>query len=369
MSGVLRIEPITKGHILKQGDETILKYKLISSEDLSLVGKTAQIKLMSYNFADIGYQTTTTVQENNEVWFIIDRVIPVRTYYLEVIVDKHIFPSRSDEYKVDIDKSSLGQEANIIEIIGKDVLIREVKSQVDTELQPLVTSLNSAQQAETQRATAESNRVSAEEQRKIDHENRSSELAGKADKVVLKNSVENGDFSDGLAGWNLVGSPDNFSVIDGALRIIGPPTSAAGIRQDLKGSTTDKFYIRIHKYENLDDVLIRVFNYGTYTEPVSLYFGETNSHIVSKKDGIRFYIQTLSTVPETTNATIDEVCVINLTQTFSEGNEPTKEEMDELIKITGYIDSGYALNNKEMLVWTLALIRRNTSAIITLGGA
>ena len=38
------------------------------------------------------------------------------------------------------------------------------------------------QQAETQRATAESSRVSAEAQRKIDHENRSAELDGKADK-------------------------------------------------------------------------------------------------------------------------------------------------------------------------------------------
>ena len=38
------------------------------------------------------------------------------------------------------------------------------------------------QQAETQRASAESSRVSAEEQRKIDHANRSAELAGKADK-------------------------------------------------------------------------------------------------------------------------------------------------------------------------------------------
>src|SRR5699024_9515174 len=36
-------------------------------------------------------------------------------------------------------------------------------------------------------------------------------------------------------------------------------------------------------------------------------------------------------------------------QTFGAGNEPTKEEMDELIKVTGYIDGEYALNNKEML--------------------
>lgn len=45
-----------------------------------------------------------------------------------------------------------------------------------------------------------------------------------------------------------------------------------------------------------------------------------------------------------------------------------ERQRDELIKVTGYIDGEYALNNKEMLVWTLALIRRNKNAIITLGG-
>ena len=46
----------------------------------------------------------------------------------------------------------------------------------------------------------------------------------------------------------------------------------------------------------------------------------------------------------------------------------TQEEIDELIKITGYIDGEYALDNKEMLIWTLALIRSNKNAIISLGG-
>src|SRR5699024_11215270 len=46
---------------------------------------------------------------------------------------------------------------------------------------------------------------------------------------------------------------------------------------------------------------------------------------------------------------VDNAQLINLTDTFGAGNEPTKEEMDRLIKITGYIDGEYALNNKEML--------------------
>src|SRR5699024_3517891 len=88
--------------------------------------------------------------------------------------------------------------------------INAVKSQVDAELQPLVTSLESAEQAEAQRVSAESNRVSAEAQRKTDHANRSAELASKADKVTLNNLITNGDFSDGLTGWDGIGNGDEL---------------------------------------------------------------------------------------------------------------------------------------------------------------
>ena len=70
------------------------------------------------------------------------------------------------------------------------------------------------QQAETQRATAESVRVSNEEQRKIDHANRSAELAGKANKVQ-----EEWITPTLINGWKtFVGSPvqyrkDEFGVV------------------------------------------------------------------------------------------------------------------------------------------------------------
>lgn len=60
------------------------------------------------------------------------------------------------------------------------------------------------QQAEAQRATAESSRVSAEEQRKIDHANRSAELAGKANK-----KQEDWITPDLLNGWQQWNS-DNY---------------------------------------------------------------------------------------------------------------------------------------------------------------
>lgn len=49
--------------------------------------------------------------------------------------------------------------------------------------------------------------------------------------------------------------------------------------------------------------------------------------------------------------------MIDLTETFGAGNEPTKEEMDELIEVTGYINGEYALNNKDIVGHLLKVIR------------
>lgn len=64
----------------------------------------------------------------------------------------------------------------------------------------------------------------------------------------------------------------------------------------------------------------------------------------------------------------DNLTLIDLTATFGAGNEPTKSEMDELIKITGYIDGTLTLSLKQVAIWQLNLIRQNRTALIALGG-
>ena len=90
---------------------------------------------------------------------------------------------------------------------------------------------------------------------------------------------------------------------------------------------------------------------------------------IEKSRNLQIELNSGSSLSVENTMIISEVGLINLTVTFGSGNEPTKEEMDELIKVTGYIDGEYALNNKELLVWTLSLIRRNKNAIVALGGA
>ena len=235
------------------------------------------------------------------------------------------------------------------------------------------------QQEETQRATAESSRVSAEEQRKIDHENRSAELDGKADKVVLKNLIENGDFSDGLNEWSYYNL--DAEIVNGKIKAtitdtnVSPTSSYFG-KSGINLYKNNEYYMRFEiepKKETLTNIYINGNWAGGVRFPaneLSIYSGVavSNSTKVSNSPDIRINHRPDENYVIGDTYTLDNVVMIDLTKTFGAGNEPTKEEMDELIKITGYIDGEYALNNKDLMIWTLSLVRSNRNAIISLGG-
>ena len=232
------------------------------------------------------------------------------------------------------------------------------------------------EQAEEQRVSAESNRVSAEEQRKTDHANRSAELASKADKIVLENLVKNGDFSNGGQGW--VTGPNiknivyghNYVEFEGAGSSIMSATNWVSHPPNIFPDKGDILYVY--------SLATRISGEGNVYIG-SWYWAARGNTPLNDKTLVSYWgVQTIEPSGNYVHAVLsadkgvmvrfESVIYLNLTQTFSAGNEPTKEEMDELIKIIGYIDNEYALNNKEMLIWTLALIRRNKNAIITLGG-
>lgn len=234
--------------------------------------------------------------------------------------------------------------------------------------------------AEQERQSAEIIRVENENQRKIDHANRSAELDGKADKVVLKNLIKNGDFSDGLLGWS------NFratSVMqDGKVLVT---TDGSGDFSQLHRNFAFN-QIKDHKYYGVSS--IRLLN-SVATELRLYVLGDNvNGRISKPEQNIDYLVSGLVTATTDSNTkpfitriiypsdsiangkqhVVNFNIVLDLTDIFGAGNEPAQEEMDKLIKITGYIGGEYALNNKEMLIWTLALIRRNKNAIVALGG-
>lgn len=204
------------------------------------------------------------------------------------------------------------------------------------------------QQAEAQRASEESSRASAEAQRKIDNANRSTELAAKADKVVIKNEIDNGDFSDGTNGWNAYQSI--LSVTDnGSLKV---KSNADGVNVQawryINLAPKSKYYfiveLKVGNQDNMPNILDWFSGGVTSSEGVYELLKENTSEEINRVQ-LKFNMY----APQGDYYYIDNAQLINLTQTFGAGNEPTREEMSELIKVTGYIDGEYALNNKEML--------------------
>ena len=213
---------------------------------------------------------------------------------------------------------------------------------------------------EEARELAEDERENAEEQREIDHANRSSELAGKADKVVIKNEIENGDFSDGLNNWLNFSDRLVVEVTQNGL-LLTSNINGARIRQEVNSSETDIWY---------QSVKIKV-NIGSAYLADDLY---QKSSTITNSDVLGVVSYSGSYYREGSNLAYPSVVVtngseveiawmsfINLTKTFGAGNEPTKEEMDRLIEITGYIDGEYALNNKEMLGHLMKGIREKAN--------
>ena len=129
MAGILRLESLTKGNTLKQGDLTLLKYRLFDADGdkLDISGKSATVRLMKNDFTFIAYEKEgLTVAPDDTISFNVNKILPGGLYHLEIIVDdKYIFPSRADEGKFNVDKSSLGAELTIIENTGIDAVVKK----------------------------------------------------------------------------------------------------------------------------------------------------------------------------------------------------------------------------------------------------
>ena len=259
---------MTKGNTLKQGDKTPLKYRLFDAdgEKLSIAGKSAQVRLVYPDFLTIGYEKNgLTVAQDDTVTFTIDGVIPSRIYHVEIIVDnKFVFPSRSDEAKFTVDKSSLGTEANIIEIVGVDQIVNKVLGQVDADIGQAVTDITTTneaiQQAETQRVLAESERNEKFEEYSENFSNISNVIEGA--EGSMENIIPNGDFSkdsdgDGLAD-GLVSTSATYSLVDGTQSFTPTKTYDTLSILNFAGDGVSRYYISALVKSNKNTTQLRI---------------------------------------------------------------------------------------------------------------
>ena len=160
----------------------------------------------------------------------------------------------------------------------------------------------------------------------------------KFDGVELENLVVNGDFSQGATGWSKVGGINTIGFDEENMSFNGEAVLTGGYYQDVAGNSSDEFYLNFKRIPATSPIPgIAQSDNGSFANLTRLPDSE-NSTIVKKSNGIRLYITQHITIIYSGYA-LDNFVLINLTETFGAGNEPTKEAMDSLISEVGYFEA------------------------------
>lgn len=176
-------------------------------------------------------------------------------------------------------------------------------------------------------------------------------------RLILKNEIVNGDFSNGGAGYTVYSATNvAYSVKNTTLL---PTAKYGGLRFRITSIINDKLYLRLNFIADISDrVVFR--HWGTTTPLGAGGTGQIQIGSVvypSPLNGNVDFVIGSDLSSGFKSITFKTVMVINLTQTFGAGNEPTKEEMDLLISQIGYIDGEITLTQTQLLNWNLELNR------------
>lgn len=201
-------------------------------------------------------------------------------------------------------------------------------------------------------------------------------------KSFLKNEIQNGDFSveTSPTGWSTEGN-STWNISNNTMEMIGLGNSTiVGVRQttDIQFIPGKKLYVSGLFTANNNDV--RSMGFAVFSDIAgnTIQYLTSNDFTVGVKKKIsgiitlpsegsgNLRLQLRATYPNSSSSDgqsieINNVLMIDLTETFGEGKEPTKEQMDELINnfpnqwfdgLANVIDiqksmMSYVFNNKE----------------------
>lgn len=191
--------------------------------------------------------------------------------------------------------------------------------------------------------------------------------------LKLSNKLRNGSFTEGFSGWQAGSNVTDCYVDNGVLTFVGAGRlSSTGNNWILYNNPPNLFtegevvYNACWARSNELEVEFQIgrgyigstFSLTSEFELCS-YFGAA----ISGSHGFNLSAGTSKEV-QVTN------CIaISLTEVFGAGNEPTKEEMDTLIRQIGWFEGTRTLKQMETTNWLLKLIRENKNAIVALGGS
>lgn len=191
--------------------------------------------------------------------------------------------------------------------------------------------------------------------------------------VPIKNLVTNGDFSNGITGWTVIGA--TYSISNGKIKLSFNGTSYTPQIQKTNLNLIEgrKYYLGFEYYTNdLTNNKLSRFEpppYLTVFDSVNIpnkvtriITGTANkTTLIFMNNGYTNHLPLNSEWSE-----IGNICMIDLTETFGAGNEPTIEEMDELMTYfpNSWFDGTQDLaNNKWFMTYMLKKLRGKANVV------
>lgn len=194
--------------------------------------------------------------------------------------------------------------------------------------------------------------------------------------VEMTNKIINGDFSNGTTGGDRTNG--TIAVVDGVCEytVTGINSSSSISRKTIYNVIEGhKYYCCSYLLPKYDDTLTRLSLTGVQIvlpNPIANQWNSLSAVITAAFSGTTSFNTNHSTglYAVGDKIYIDNILCIDLTAAFGAGNEPTAAEMDTLLALfpNSWFDGTITLTQKQILVWTLNLIRKNTNAIVALGG-
>ncbi len=196
--------------------------------------------------------------------------------------------------------------------------------------------------------------------------------------VKIENLVVNGDFRNGTTGWENASNAENIR-IDGGMIAYDSKGSWNGIKTPISIQTAsgDKCYIRSSVMVNQD--VSHIFSQVGFYEPnfVSYNYGTLVANTMKSMSAIIISSFTgLNSVRLRTGAESGAVVkwgktsLINLTQIFGAGNEPTKEEFELLLSTLGidYFEGEITIPAQKVMQWQQQTLKQVDDEVSQLAG-
>ena len=152
------------------------------------------------------------------------------------------------------------------------------------------------------------------------------------------NLVRNGDFVDGVNGWNNVAG--RYSIIgykNGGITL-RTDTASARLEYNVSANNTDIYYYSVEVESEGRNIFL-----GSQASVLASYSNQPNRQTLSYLGTISYRTLSLGSYNVGAISTFYKPMAINLTETFGAGNEPTQEQMDEIINRFGFIHNAQDL--------------------------